>query len=199
MYNGNLAVPLSAGQCESTQKRVRVPPRRPGINPQKLVRMPNPWRTGMPTQNRVRRRNGYAEVKRRRFFFAAQNWVRFRAICRRIGYAVGVERMKAARVRTCFCVDNLRGRPPGDAIRRQTWRKRRIPAGLPQKRVRFTRLPLWKSLWKHGVIPAETSTLGPQIQVRGVADSGSALRRIEYVCPQIRVRRGDFFSYRSRS
>ena len=100
--------------------------------------------------------------------------------------------------RTSFCVDNHAAAQISTEIRRERAGKPRIPAVITQKRVRLPAWPLWKSLWSCQVIPAETSSRQAQIRVRVAADTGSALRRIEYGCPQIRVRKGSFFPYESR-
>lgn len=106
--------------------------------------------------------------------------------------------MRQAARRTSFCVDNGAAAQISTEIRRERAGKPRIPAVLAQKRVRLPAWPLWKSLWSCRVIPAETSSRQAQIRVRVAADTGSALRRIEYVCAQNRVREGCFFPYESR-
>ena len=60
----------------------------------------------------------------------------------------------------------------------------------PQKQVRSRHCSLWKSLCILPLIPAETGSGGALKRVRLCADSGSAVRRIEFGTPQIRVRRG---------
>lgn len=54
----------------------------------------------------------------------------------------------------------------------------------------LSRRKLWKSLWNHGVIPAESGSGKSLKRVRPAADSGSGLRRNEYGCAQNRVRGG---------
>ncbi|MCY1232616.1 hypothetical protein D3C81_1200230 [compost metagenome] len=61
----------------------------PGHRPAELGTQAKARRTGLPTQNWVRRRNGYAEANARPLLFATQNRVRFRTVCRRNGYAAG--------------------------------------------------------------------------------------------------------------
>ncbi len=166
------------------------------------------------------RRNGYAVAANaaphrfRRNGYAAETGtrVRFEGLIqrpRRNGYGFGAgsaetgtlgrqrRRPRAGR-RTNFCGDNRVLAQISTGIGRAIAGKPRIPGQGTQKRVRFHPSPLWTSLWDGPVIPAETSTRQAQIRVRPAADTGSPLRRIEYVRPQIRVRGGCFFPYESR-
>ena len=150
------------------------------------------------------RRNGYAAetstAGRRGACFqeSRRNGYGFRARHAETGTLCRNRRRRQAEGRTSFCGDNRGPAQISTGIGQEIAGKPRIPVRCSQKRVRFHPSPLWTSLCDCAVIPAETSTRQAQIRVRSVADTGSPLRRIEYVRPQIRVRGGRFFPYESR-
>ncbi|SPA41306.1 protein of unknown function [Cupriavidus taiwanensis] len=78
--------------------------------------------------------------------------------------------------RTCFCGDNRLSAQLSTGFGREPAILRAWQSGISQNWVRFTGSCLWRSLWETAVIPAESGSRRPQIQVRVAADTGSALR-----------------------
>lgn len=181
-----------------TQKRVRVGATSAPAGTQKQVRWAaNPvlWRFrrngyGAETGTQLWRETLIQDPRRNGYAFGARH-AETGTLCRQ-------RRRRQTGRRTSFCGDNQGPAQISTGIDQGMAGKPRIPVRRTQKRVRFHPSPLWTSLWDTQVIPAETSTRLPQIWVRPAADTGSPLRRIEYVRPQIRVRGGCFFPYESR-
>lgn len=177
VYNGNLVKGPLAYRAELTQKRVRPAGALHVPGTQKQVR----WRAKPATRSRsqkwVRRRNRYADTSRCRRSEAgaetgtlwqgfSQKWVRRR----------GSRCKLCTGARTCFCVDNRLAMQLSTVFGREPALQRAWRPGISQNRVRFAGSCLWRSLWAMAVIPAESGSRWPQIQVRVVADTGSARR-----------------------